>query len=272
MNSNSNIAEKTYTKLTLQVSLSGFSFCVFDTLNRRISRIEQIIFSTENSAKTIEEHYANAILTHSELNKKYDEVVVLHDNNLSTFVPKSLFNEAFLGSYLQYTNKVFETDFFTYDSLQNYEMNSVYIPYININNYLLDQFGQFNYTHVTTILVTKLLDRSKNSDEKLVYVHFTNSKFEIVVVQNQKLLLFNSFEYKTTTDFIYYLLFTAEQLNLNPEQFNLQLLGALTEESEYFKIAHTYVRNVSLLTVSDLQLTNNLTTTEILKHFILLQS
>ena len=35
--------------------------------------------------------------------------------------------------------KVFETDFFTFDSLDTYEMNHVYIPYVNLNNFFIDQ-------------------------------------------------------------------------------------------------------------------------------------
>jgi hypothetical protein len=48
---------------------------------------------------------------------------------------------------------------------------------------------------------------------------FQSRSFEIIVIQNQQLLLFNSFEYLTPEDFIYYVLFTAEQLNINPENF-----------------------------------------------------
>jgi hypothetical protein len=40
-------------------------------------------------------------------------------------------------------------------------------------------------------------------------VHFSEGHFEIIVIQNQKLLLFNSFDYQTE-DFIYYVLFTAD--------------------------------------------------------------
>jgi hypothetical protein len=50
-------------------------------------------------------------------------------------------------------------------------------------------------------------------------VHFSEGHFEIIVIQNQKLLLFNSFDYQTPEDFIYYVLFTAEQLSLNPKTF-----------------------------------------------------
>ncbi|MES2544178.1 MAG: DUF3822 family protein [Bacteroidota bacterium] len=266
------ITEKNYKKLALQVRLNGFSFCVFDTLQHTIWTAKEIDFSTFAKENTIENHFAQAFSDYPELSKTYDEIVVLHDNNLNTFVPKPLFDEDFLGSYLQYNTKVFETDFFAFDEISNYEINNVYIPYVNINNFLIDTFGTFNYKHSNSILVSKLLDLSKNVDDKQVFVHFSAAKFELIVAQNQKLLFFNSFEYKTETDFIYYLLFTAEQLNLNPENFKLQLLGSISEESELFKIAYKYIRNVSLLDVSILQKSNDFTTAQNLKHFILFQS
>jgi hypothetical protein len=45
-------------------------------------------------------------------------------------------------------------------------------------------------------------------------VHFSEGHFEIIVIQNQKLLLFNSFDYQTPEDFIFVL---PEQLSLNPK-------------------------------------------------------
>jgi Protein of unknown function (DUF3822) len=92
------------------------------------------------------------------------------------------------------------------------------------------------------------------------------------VVENQKLLLFNSFDYQTKEDFIYYILFTAEQLQLNPETFKLQLLGEISEESDLFKIAFKYIRNVSLMSVFHTQKYNDFSTAENLKHFILFNS
>ena len=225
-----------------------------------------------NLTTKIEDLFAEAFENNTELKASYDEVVVIHSNNLSTFVPTALFDEDYLGSYLQFNTKVFETDFFAFDALPNYEMNHVFIPFVNINNYLLDQFSTFNYKHVNTILVSKLLELSKNIDEKQVFVHFSKNKFEIIVVQNQKLLLFNSFDFVTKEDFIYYLLFTTEQLNLNPENFKVQLLGVISEDSELFEIAYKYVRNVSILDVSNIENNNDLSKADNLKHFILLQS
>ena len=47
--------------------------------------------------------------------------------------------------------------------------------------------------------------------------------------------------------FIYYVLFAAEQLKLNPEKFEFILLGSVEKDDELYKIAYKYIRNVSLI-------------------------
>ncbi|HEX8562023.1 MAG TPA: DUF3822 family protein [Flavobacterium sp.] len=266
------ITGKKYRKLALRIGLGGFSFCGFDTLQKKVLTVGDVDFGGFPKTSRVEDHYWKAFIEDATLTKNYDEVVVLHQNNLNTFVPKAIFDEDYLGSYLQYNTKVFETDFFAFDELANYEMNNVYIPYVNVNNFLIDQFGTFDYRHSNTVLVSQLLDLSKNVDQKQVFVHFEKQNFEIIVVQNQKLLLFNTFEYNTKEDFIYFLLFTAEQLNLNPETFKLQLLGDISEDTELYRIAYKYVRNVLLLDVSESKHNNDFSEYENRKHFILFHS
>lgn len=269
---NTNITEKVYKKLSIQVSLTGLSFCCFDTLNDTVTSFNEVHFDTFHKATKIEDLFADAFRDYPELKDSYDEILVIHNNNLSTFVPSPLFDENFLGSYLQYNTKVFKTDFFAFDEIANYEMNAVYIPYVNINNFFIDQFGAFDYKHANSILVSKLLVASKNNDDKKMFVHINSEHFEIIVVQNQKLLLFNSFDYNTPEDFLYYILFAAEQLNLNPENFPLELIGNIDTESDYFKIAYKYIRNVSLIDVNDLRWNNYFSEAENRNHFILFNS
>lgn len=266
------ITEKNYRKLILKVSLSGFSFAVTDTLSSKVLTVKEVTFSKYDNPNNIEECYKTAFSEFLELSENYDETIVLHNNNLSAFVPQPLFDESQLRHYLQYNVKVFESDFFAFDTLENYQINNVYVPYVNINNVLLDVFSDFDYKHCSSILVEKLLDLSKNDDDKQMFVHFEEKSFEIIVVQNRKLLFYNSFEFSTKEDFAYYLLFTVEQLGMNPEFFTLKMFGNIGEEGELFQIAYTYVRNVSLLDVSRLSEMNTLNQRDNLTHFILVQS
>lgn len=267
-----NINEKTYRKLILKVGLTGFSFAVWDTLQKTILVFQEIVFDPTDKTKKLEEWYEESFFNSTDLRKTYDEVQVIHDNNLNTFVPQALFDETYLGSYLQYNTKVFDTDFFAFDALDAHGIQNVYIPYVHLNNFLLDKFSQFDYLHAASILVRRLLDLSKNTTDKKMFVHVTATHFEIVVLQNQHLLLYNSFEYKTPEDLLYYILFTAEQLQLNPEQFPLEFLGAVGEDSPIFKLVYTYVRQVSLFDVSLCKSNNQYSNALNLEHFILFQS
>lgn len=269
-NLNNAITDKTYKRLVIQVSLNGFSFCIVDTLSEKPIALKNIHFDAFQRSANINDLYSLVFSENPELLNKYDEISIIHSNNLSTFVPTALFDADYLGSYLQYNTKVFDTDFFTFDKVGSYDMNNVYIPYVNMNNFFIDKFGSFDYKHSNTVLVSKLLDISKNNDERKMFVHKSESHFEIVVIQNQKLLFFNSFDYKTPEDFIYYILFTAEQLQLNPENFKLEIIGDCTLEDEYFSIAYKYIRNVQLYDVSSIQ--NSFSDREKREHFILLHS
>lgn len=263
---NETITTKNYKKLALQIGLNGMSYCCFDTLNHEITACKTAVFS---KYKPVEEELWKVFVDSPELTKPYDEVVVLHDNSFNTFVPHALFDENYMGSYLQYNTKVFETDVFAYDSIGSYDMNNVYVPLMNVNNFLIDQFGPFEYRNVNSILVAKLLDASKNIDEKQVFVHVQDTHFEIITARNQKLLLYNSFEYSTPEDFLYYLLFTMEQLFLNPETARVLLLGKISEGHPCFALAYNYIRHISLLDVAPLQEKYGRNHSEILQHFIL---
>lgn len=266
---NNDITLKKYKKLSIQVSLSGLSFCVFDTLNHTVVTLQSIEFTRPF---VLEEQLWKVFSTHSVLLESYDEVIVLHENNLNTFVPQSLFDENYLGSYLQYNVKVFETDLFAFDSLKNTEINNVYVPYININNFLLDQYKSFTYQHVASIFIDTVLDFARNNTEKQVFLYKSETNFLITIVENGKLLFFNSFEPTTPEDFIYYILFVLEQNQLNTEIVSLYLFGNITSDDNNFKIAYKYIRNCQILDLKSIAEKYRVTEKQAHQNFLLLHS
>jgi hypothetical protein len=59
---------------------------------------------------------------------------------------------------------------------------------------------------------------------------------------------------------------------MNPESFQLELLGAISEEDDFYKIAFKYIRNISFFNVTDLQKNNSFSTAQNQQHFILFNS
>ena len=183
--------------------------------------------------------------SHTALSDSYTSINVAHCSNLSSFIPKPFFNQDNLAKYLKYTVKVLKNDFITYDTFRNTEMVNVYIPSVHLNNFLFDQFGTFDYKHSSTILVENLLKKYTNSENTHFIVNVEKNSFQIIVLKRKKLEFYNSFYFNTKEDFIYYILFTAEQLNLNPEEFLLTFMGDIEKESELYSIVYKYIRNIN---------------------------
>jgi len=247
---NKDIIDYSYYKdshLSIQLSLDGFSFCI---INKNTNEVSEIIHHNFiNKSNTPQKHLKNVMqLFQNEnlLQKKYDSVNITHVNNLSTLVPKPLFDNENLKNYIKYSSKTYQNDYVVYDEIENHDIINVYIPFVNINNFFLEKFGSFEYKHFSTILIENLLNTYKFSEHPHMFANLNDNHFEIVVIANNKLLFYNSFKYKTKEDFIYFVLFTAEQLQLNPEKFDLILSGNISKESEYYKIAYKYVRNIRL--------------------------
>lgn len=232
-------------KLIIQVSLQKFTFIVQEMESKQIHH-----FASEgvNQNRTIEDQLATYFAKHEILSSTFEDITVLHDSNLNTFVPTVLFDEKALGSYLQYNTKVFSSDFFAFDELKDKNINNVYIPYVQINNFLFDKLGAFTYKNINTSLVEHILNLSGNSSEIEVYAYVQKDHFELIVTQAGQLLLFNSFLYNTAQDFIYYVLFVYEQLKLDPESIRLRLISRIEKDDSLFEQAYTYIRNVDIIT------------------------
>ncbi len=243
-----NITNHKDSHLSIQFSLDGFSFCILNKDTKTFDALYDYTFNdTNNTPQKLLENISAVFKKEELLQKKYHSVSVSHINELATLVPKPLFDEEKLRDYVNFSTKVYANDYLVYDEIKNHDIVSVYIPYVNINNFLLDQFKEFEYKHFSSILIENLLGIYKYSIVPHMFAHICNNHFELVVIANKKLQLYNTYKFSTKEDFIYYVLFTAEQLKLNPEKLELILLGAVEKDDELYKIAYTYIRNVSLL-------------------------
>ncbi|WP_347926281.1 DUF3822 family protein [Pontimicrobium sp. SW4] len=233
--------------MSIQVSLSGLSFCVLNLSTQSVVFYKKILFDKKLNPSDVLDKLTHQFNTEDSLKESFKSVTVIHENELSALVPKSLFNEEHLADYLKFNSKILRSDFITYDEISTNDSVNVYVPYVNINNYIYDSFGEFEFKHFSTIVLETLLNLEKNAQTTKMYIHIADTHFEIIVIKKGQLQLYNTFDYSTKEDFIYYILFTAEQLELNPEKTPLILLGNVTKENELYKIAYTYVRNVSII-------------------------
>lgn len=241
---------------------------MLDLFTKKVELIRDIKFSEKITPQQLLKNLIEEFDSIDLLNENFTKIQVIHDNEVQTLVPSALFEEANLSDYLKFNAKIFKNDFITYDAITNQEIMSVYVPYVNVNNYIFEKFGSFEYKHSSTVIIDKVLQIEKNIKEKSLYVNVEKSNIDILVISSNSLIFYNKFNYNTKEDFIYFILFTIEQLELNPEKLNCKFLGSILNDDELFKIAYKYIRNVSIVSFKKMNYFKNKNT----NHFTILNS
>ncbi len=231
-------------KLSIQVRLNGLSFCTLNSQKAEILWYKKYDFPKEYNPVKILEQIEDLYNSEVQLQQPVDEVVVLFSHDLYNIVPGELFIEQEASNYLKFNTKILKTDVVAQDNLDNDKLVNIYIPFTNITNFFFDKYGEFEFKHSTSVLVQAVLDLPTTGKASM-YLNNFSGYYDLVVIKNNELLLSNTFSYETKEDFIYYLLFTAEQLQLDTTQFDLHLLGDIDEDSPLYKIGYTYIKNIS---------------------------
>ncbi len=223
--------------MTIQYSLDGLSFVVFDTAEHKFIALKHYRVSEKNiSLETLL----------SELQEKeswklddFKNVNILIDNNTNTFVPKVFYQEDSKENYLSLLN-IKHSNVLT-DSIDEHNIVNVYSLNDNLN-FLNENIKIF---HSSSILIKKLIKEFSNrTPETRAFINVKNNSYELLILNNDKLIFHNYFNFNTKEDFLYFVLFTFDQLNIDNESIPLYFLGFIEEKSPVVELCSRYIRNI----------------------------
>ncbi len=230
--------------MSIQVSLNGLSFYVLDTIANTVIQSNAVELKTQSTPYLLLKELKSLLQKEKLLKQSFEEVHVVHQNNLFCLVPRSLFDKEELPNYLKFNTKLLANDEIVYDIIPHQEMMCVYVPFTNINNYVFECFGTFEFKHASLAILQALFQQKSN--KTICYVHVSKDFMELTVLKERKLVLYNQFDFKTKEDFLYYVLFTYEQLGLDVMDVKLKLFGKIEEGDPIFEICYQYLKKVTV--------------------------
>ncbi|WP_255321173.1 DUF3822 family protein [Capnocytophaga stomatis] len=268
---------RTYFKeLSIQINLDGLSFCVFNPVLNYVESIYNfpINFNYKNRQE-IEREIHTILDSEEDLRQDFNNIKVFHNTPIFTFIPQALFmgkKEAI--EYLKYSIDVssLKENFVEYDRIIPIETVNVFVPDIFINNILIEYYGTFEYQHFASSLLRMLLKHYASHAYEIMYVYAEQSSFYFVVFRDKKLYYFNRFEYQTMDDFLYFILFSVEQLNINTERVPLYFIGDMNINSLMSDRIKKYIKYIYLMKHNKNYYSEGMDEGLIHKNFVLTQS
>ncbi len=221
--------------LSIQLGLNGFSFCIRNKNHiLAIESYHHALFQLEDTLKN-----------HEWINKKYASTHINITSNKHTLIPTSIFDTNEQQNYLNFNYHRSEKQEAVADKLQQIEAYQVYGISTPEQEFINTFFPKATIKHYGSTLIDNILQQKKNAPQ--LYIHVQNKSMDIIVCNAKGLQLFNTFNYQTSEDFIYYTLFICEQLELNPDKIDCCLLGEIDKLSGIYDLSYKYIRNIRFI-------------------------
>uniref|UniRef100_UPI0025DCC9E3 DUF3822 family protein n=1 Tax=Winogradskyella sp. TaxID=1883156 RepID=UPI0025DCC9E3 len=165
-------------ELSIQIHLNGLSFCILNRTSNTIEFLKTVNFEQKLTPFDVLNRLKAELSSNTVFSEDFDAVLVIHQNELATLVPKTLYNENHKADYLKFNSKILRTDFITQDDIAINDSINVYVPYVNINNYIFETFGEFVYKHSSSILIDTVLQKTEAKESPIIYININSSTIE----------------------------------------------------------------------------------------------
>lgn len=178
-------------------------------------------------------------------NLTYQSVYLYIYNGLNTLIPIALFDINYLDDYIHFNFDIAVSLSTEHDVLEKEGMVNVYGIAHELKKIFENKFKGLTINHNTSALISYLTNNSNHDD--MVYVYVQPQRMQIFIYRQQQPIFVNSFQYTTPEDFIYFVLYTYQQLKLEPETTALYLMGEIVKESALYEQLYKYIRHIHFI-------------------------
>ncbi|MBL0343457.1 MAG: DUF3822 family protein [Bacteroidetes bacterium] len=161
----------------------------------------------------------------------------------STLIPNPLYDPSSSEDQLKFSHKVNFDDEIMTDELRQVEAKNVYSLPTSLYSSITHWFPNAEIHHSSTSLIEYLLSVNRNSKEEKMTINTHNQFIEIVVTRGKEILLYNSYDFESPEEMVYYILFVCEQLHLNPEIVDVSFCGEIEASDAAYVLTNKYIRN-----------------------------
>ena len=227
-------------KLSIQISLDGFLFGIFDSND--ICLVAKEFSLAENTIDSL-------FVTEPILTQRFDVVNCIVVNQKSTLVPNSFFEKNKSSTYLKFACNNIDGDEIFVNKIKKINACCIFAIDRNVCKTIRKYHPQTEFYNQSIPLINAAL----SSKGKNMFVFFDTKIIDIVVTKNENLLLQNSYKIETVSDAMYFAAAVREQLKI--EVNNIYLSGKTCKsDEEKFSI---FFKQTKLETNADLALAVN---------------
>jgi hypothetical protein len=227
-------------KLSIQVSLSGLSFCILDPVRNKFIALSHKNFEKDLLLDDLQNTIENYIDHNEFLSKEYKSVKIIWQSFKGTLIPVNYFDDKNLKKHFELIHKMDDLDEIHYKKLKYSDSYSVYAVPNQLTGFLSRKYKAAQFYNQQIPFIDTILFKH-HSESKKVFVNINDDFIDIAISQKGKLLFYNAFNFKSDNDILYFVVNVYEQQNLNTEHSELVISGIKDKKSEFYTMLKEFI-------------------------------
>ncbi len=231
-----------YYRLSIQLGLDGFSFCILDTAQNKYVQLYHQPYYLKWPGQ-IGDELSRTFSETKELQAAYKSTSVSIVSPKAALVPTSLFSEDDSENYYYQNFPFHQNEIVAFNRLKKSDNILVYSVPKLITEFIADNFQEAGQVHHSSVFIESSL---KNiTQNRRCFVHIHNNFIEVLVANQEKIHLFNYFNFQNETDILYYILYIYKQLGLSADFTEIITSGFIKKEGQLYQDMKRYIKRIS---------------------------
>ena len=235
-------------QLSLQIHMKGFSFCILDRDRNKFIALSNYFYNKINSYNILLEEIKNIYNTDDLLKLNFNHVKLLFTTDKYTYIPAPFFDNNEIESVFSFNQELKKNE----TLLTNYTYGNSSYTIFSIPNFIKDFFTNKHtdlniYHHSTPLIEEVLLKEKLTTNNSKVFLNILPNIFDLVIIENGRLKLFNTFTYNTNNDFQYHILNTFNILSLSPLTTQVSITGIIKHNDIKIETLKKYIKQIKFL-------------------------
>ena len=232
-------------ELSIQVSLNGFSFCVKDSSRNMFIALGSTPF--EKSVVLTDDWLQQVSWITNQydwLKKQFRKVIISYESPEFTVVPNKYFEASKAKSLLELSFPIHELNEIRFNDIDSEKVCIYSIPY-SLTNGFLSVYKNAKFVSSGCVSLNSLLSVSIKKDKPQLHITFFDSFAVLNVVKESILCHSGSIQLINSEDTTYHIANIAKQLELNPMDINITLVGKAEYHNELYMLLSRFFGNVN---------------------------
>ncbi|MBO7651174.1 MAG: DUF3822 family protein [Bacteroidales bacterium] len=228
--------------LSILISQDGLSYSIYDIDDKKVQALVTMQFEA-NKADEIRKFIYDEGLKDAQ----FENVNIVYATRNTTIVPDAIFDENSAESIYALNRRIYPNEEVHYSRLPKSQTVIMFAIEKETSSLLDELFPRYNlypqsYPLIETGLTKTKISEKPNRQRMLVQVF--EDFFEILVIDKGQIVNYNTYNYKSANDMLYFIVNTFEQLGLSQEECEVAFSGFIEQDNLAIIHLKKFVRTV----------------------------